>query len=354
VHKTWTRARVLCEQTGDRAALFKALIGLWNYHWVRGQSGQAVAIARELVTLAEIDREPVRLLRAHAALGEILFHTGRLREAGKHLEQGVAHYHALAHHSHATDAPGVACLCYSAWALWHLGHPEQALERSRQALELARSLEHPFSLAIALCLGAELHQFYLDEVAALDLAGEAVELCREQGFPFWEGTALILRGWALARTGRTGEGIAILQQGLEVFRSTDAEVQLSSWYSLLAEAHACAGQVEPGLAAVEQALSWVDRTGERYYESEAQRLRGQLLRQSGDIESAEAAYRRALDIAHRQQARIRKLRAAVDLAELWWEQGRMAEARELLQPLYDGLARGGDWPDLKRVEAYLQ
>jgi predicted ATPase len=227
------------------------------------------------------------------------------------------------------------------------------LERIRQALELARSLEQPFSLAIALCLGAELYQFHLDEVTALEMAGEAVELCREQGLPFWEGTALILRGWALARTGRTDEGIAILHQGLKVFGSTDAKVQLSSWYSLLAEAHACAGEVELGLAAVAQALSWVDRTGERYYESEAQRLRGQLLRQNGDIESAEVAYRRALEIAHRQQAGIRELRAAVALAELWREQGRMAEARELLQPLHDGLAQGGDWPDLKRVEVYL-
>jgi DNA-binding winged helix-turn-helix (wHTH) protein/tetratricopeptide (TPR) repeat protein len=353
VRETWAKTRELCERPSERAALFEGLVRLWNHHWVQGQSGQAVGAARELLALAEIDREPVCLLRAHAALGGILFHTGRLREAGEHLEQGVAHYHALAHHSHAADAPGVACLCYSAWALWPLGHPEQALERIRQALELARSLEQPFSLAIALCLGAELYQFHLDEVTALEMAGEAVELCREQGLPFWEGTALILRGWALARTGRTDEGIAILHQGLKVFGSTDAKVQLSSWYSLLAEAHACAGEVELGLAAVAQALSWVDRTGERYYESEAQRLRGQLLRQNGDIESAEVAYRRALEIAHRQQAGIRELRAAVALAELWREQGRMAEARELLQPLHDGLAQGGDWPDLKRVEVYL-
>jgi predicted ATPase len=108
VHETWARARMLCEQTGDRAALFKSLIGLWNYHWVRGESVQAVATARELLTLAQADREPVRLMRAHAALGEILFHTGQLREACNHLDQGVAYYHALAHHSHATDAPGVA------------------------------------------------------------------------------------------------------------------------------------------------------------------------------------------------------------------------------------------------------
>lgn len=354
VYETWTRARVLCERIGNRPALFKALIGLWNYHWVSGQLAQAITTARELLKLARADREPARLMRAHAALGEILFHTGQLREAGEHLEHGVAGHHGLIHHSHATDAPGVACLCYSAWALWHLGHPEQALERARQALALAREMAHPFSLAIALCLGAELHQFRLEDTATLELAEEGVALCRDQGFPFWEGTALILQGWALARTGRSNEGITTLRRGLDIFRSTGAEVQLSSWYSLLAEAHACGGRIEPGLQAVEQALSWADRTGERYYEPEAWRLRGQLLRQSGDIESAEAAYRRALEIARQQQARIRELRVAVDLAELWREQGRMAEARELLQPLYDGLVQGGDWPDLKRVEAYLQ
>lgn len=331
VHRTWSRARELCELIGDRAGLFKTLIGLWNYHWVRGRLGEAVANARELLALAEADREPVRLLRAHAALGETLFHTGQLREASEHLEQGVACYQTLAHHSHATDAPGVACLCYSAWALWHLGHADRALERAARALALAREMQHPFSLAIALCLGAELHQFHLDETTTLELAQEGVELCREQGFPFWEGTALILQGWVLARIGRTDEGIATIQRGLEVFGSTGAEVQLSSWYGLLAEAHACAGQVGPGLDAVAQALSWVERTGECYYASEAHRLRGRLLQAHGDHESAETEYRHALNTARRQQTPTRERRVTVDLAALWQAQGRMTEARDLLR-----------------------
>ncbi len=315
VSRTWTRARTLCERCGDRASLFKTLIGLWNYHWVRGRLAEAVAIARELVALAEADREPARLLRAHAALGEVLFHTGQLREAGASLEQSVACHQALARHSHATDAPGVAGLCYSAWALWHLGDAERALERAGQALALAREMQHPFSLAVALCLDAELHQFHLKETVTLELAGEAVELCRDQGFPFWEGTALVLQGWALARTGRIDEGLNTLQHGLEVFGATGAEVQLSSWHTLLAEAYACAGRIEPGLDAVERALNWAERTGERYYESEALRVRGQLLRRRGDLEAAQTCFRRALALARRQQAPIRELRAAADLAE---------------------------------------
>ena len=354
VEQTWTRARLLCEHTGKTSKKFQVLVGLWNFYWVSGQLQKALLTAQELLSLAEDQQDPGCLLRAHAALGEILFHTGQLPAARQHLAQGVELYHSLERHSHATESPSVACICYMAWVLWHLGYPDQARVHAEQALALARSLSHPFSLAIALSLTAELHQFYLETKTAEALSGEAIEVAREQEFPFWQGTAMVLRGWAWAVTGKPDEGIALLQQGISVFRSTRAEVQLSSWFGLLAEAYGNGERPEEGLRAVDEALRWVRTTGERYYEPELYRLRGQFFLQRGNAKQAEKDFLGGLQIARQHQARSWALRTVLDLAGLWQQQGRTEQAHKLLNEHYKEFTEGFDTPDLQRAKALLE
>jgi len=180
------------------------------------------------------------------------------------------------------------------------------------------------------------------------------KLSREQGFPFWEGTGMVLWGWASARGGQLAAGIDALQDGIDRFRSTGAEIQLSSWYGLLAEAWASAGRVDPGGWAVNEALNWVEKTGERYYESELYRLRGGLLNQEGRWEQAERCCRQAVRVARRQQSRVRELRAAVDLAELLRARGERVAAVGLVKPLYDSFTEGHDSPDLQRADALIK
>jgi len=353
VEQAWARARALCEQLGDVTALFKASIGLSNYYWVRGYFGQAYATNCHLIKLARNAGKPAALLRAHAAMGELLVHAGRLRAAHYHIERGVRAFFAHDRQSFATQTPAVACLCYSAWAWWQRGYDQHALERAEQALALAQDLGQPFSLAVAQSLIAELHQFRLDVPKTLQLATAGAELAREQRFPFWEATARVLQGWAEAQSGQAGQGIARVQYGLELFRTTQAEVQLSSWFGLLAESHACAGQTEAGLTAVSEALRWAEKTDERYYEAELYRLRGGLLIQQGESKSAETALQQAIQRAGCRDARFWQLRAACDLAALWLEQGRSKAALALLQPLYECFDEGFDAPDLRRAKELL-
>ena len=353
VEQTWARARILCERTGKDSKKFQVLIGLWNFYWVRGRLPKALNTAQELLALAEEQQDPGCLLRAHAALGEILFHTGQLEDARQHLAQGVELYRSLERHSHATESPSVACLCYMSWVLWHLGYPDQARTHADQALTLARSLSHPFSLAIALSLTAELNQFSLHTTTADTLAEEAIELAREQGFPFWQGTAMVLRGWAWAATGEATAGIDLLQQGISVFQSTHAEVQLSSWFGLLAEAYDYAEQPEQGLKTVDEALHWITITGERYYEPELYRLRGRLFLQRGNAKQAEQAFLDGLNIAQQRQAKSWALRTAIDLASLWQRQKKTGPAYQLLDENYNAFTEGFDTPDLQRAKALM-
>ena len=103
----------------------------------------------------------------------------------------------------------------------------------------------------------------------------------EQGFPYWLGWATLLRGEALATQGRAEEGIPQIRQGIAAYRATGAEALRPYFLALLAEAYGKAGEVEEGLTVLAEALALVDKTGERNYEAELYRLKGELSLQSG-------------------------------------------------------------------------
>ena len=162
-------------------------------------------------------------------------------------------------------------------------------------------------------------------------------------------------GWALVKQGQPDEGIAQLRAGLMAYRATGAELESSHWLGLLAEASCDAGRAEEGLRAVAEALDHVDQTGIVYYEPELHRLQGELWLccDPADALKAEACFHRAVEIARSQQAKSWELRAATSLARLWGEEGRRAEARDLLAPVYDWFTEGFDTADLRRAKALI-
>jgi len=240
--------------------------------------------------------------------------------------------------------------------LWLLGYPKQALKRSQAALTLARALSHPPSLAAALIFAAMLHQVRRERQLAQDRAEAAIALALEQGLPHQVAYGTIMRGWALAMQGQWEQGIAQIQQGLVAQHATGAEVARPSFLALLAEAQAAAGQAEVGLGVLAEALALVDHTGERHWEAEVYRLKGELLLQQGvpDAPQAEACFQQALAVARRQQARSWELRTALSLSRLWQQQGKRAEARELLAPIYSWFTEGFDTPDLQEAKTLLE
>jgi predicted ATPase len=107
------------------------------------------------------------------------------------------------------------------------------------------------------------------------------------------------------------------------------------------------------LTLLDDAMQIAERTGERWFEAELYRHKGQLLLRQGRTQAAEELYHRALAIARKQQAKLWELRAAVSLARLRRGQGRLTEARELLAPVYGWFTEGFDTPDLKDAKALL-
>ena len=249
----------------------------------------------------------------------------------------------------------MVCGSHDAQALWVLGYPEQGLARSHETVTLARQRAHPFSLGYALFFAAMLHQFRREVQAVQAHAEATLRLATDQGFPHWMAVGVLMRGWALAHQGEAQEGLAQLRQGVRAWRATGAEIRLPFDLALLAEVHSIMGQPEAGLTVLTEALALVDTTGERYYEAELYRLKGELLLQqsSDNATEAESCFRHAFGIARNQQAKSLELRAATSMARLWQQQGKRQEAYGLLAPVYHWFTEGFDTADLKDAKALL-
>jgi tetratricopeptide (TPR) repeat protein len=146
---------------------------------------------------------------------------------------------------------------------------------------------------------------------------------------------------------------ADLRSGLVAYRATGAEAAVPRFIGLLAGACGIAGRIEEALVLLDDALQMVEKTGERWFEAELNRLKGQLLLRQGHTEAAEELYRKALSIAVEQEAKLWELRAAVSLARFRLDQGRHAEARDLLSPVYGWFTEGFDTPHLKDAKMLL-
>ncbi len=374
VERAYARAQELCHQVGETPQLSPTLRGLFAFYFTRAEYTMARELGERLLSLAQSGQSSAFLLEAHHALGETLSHLGEFAAARVHLEQGIALHDPQAHRSLSAATYGfdlrASCLTFLSLVFWFLGYPDQALKRVHEAIALAQELSHPFSLALALDFAARLCLLCGESQAAQEWAEAAVALCTEQGFPFWLAWGTIVRGRALAEQGQTEGVLAQIQQGLAVWRATGAEELRPYFLALLAEAYGKVGQVGEGLTAVAEALAIVDRTGERFYEAELYRLKGQLTLQSRQVEDksktsqdksgvrspeseAEVCFHKAIDIARKQGAKSLELRAVVSLARLWQQQGKKKKARQLLAEIYGWFTEGFDTADLREARKLL-
>jgi predicted ATPase len=375
VETTYTRARELCQQVGETPQLFFVLRGLEALYLVRGQLQRAHKLGEQLLTLAQRQHDPMLLIGAHMTLGGVFFFLGEFAPARRHLEQGMAFYDPEQYRSLAWPGahPAVQCLFYEALALWLLGYPDQALKRSHEALALAQDLSHPLSLAAALNFAAHLQQFRREWQAAQERAETLIVLSNDQEFPSTVAVGTIVRGQALAEEeGRGEEGIAQIRQGLAALQAKGAEAGRPLYLTMLAEAYEKVGQAEEGLNALSEALTLVNKTEERYYEAELYRLKGKLTLQKFQVSGskfqvqespksgvrsleseAEECFLRAIEIARRQEAKSLELRAVMSLSRLWQQQGKRAEARQMLADIYGWFTEGFDTKDLQEAKALL-
>jgi predicted ATPase len=368
VVQAYSRARELCQQVGKTPEHVSVLVGLWLFYLARADYQTALELGEQCLQLAQRVQDVALLLQAHVVLGISHFYLGNPALACTHLERTIALYDPAQHHAlayrHGGVDPGIPGFGYDAWALWLRGYPAQARTQSAKALSLAHQLAHPFTLARTLYFDTILCQLCRDVQAVRDQAEAAISVATAQRFALVQAVGLIMRGWAIAVQEHSPEGLVQIRQGLDMYRSTGAEFQRPHFLSLLAEASGLLGQPEGGLATLDDALTLVEKTGERYDEAELHRQRGELLllhaarshpaQGSRKQHDAETCFQHALDVARQQQAKSLELRAAMSLGRLWQQQGKRTEVRELLAPIYGWFTEGFDTADLQEAKALLE
>jgi predicted ATPase len=354
------RARALCERVGEPRQLFGLMLAIWEWHGVSSDRRSCMDGAVEGMDFARRLNDPGMLMEALFVSGSnMLYFCGDFAAARDCFAKAVGEYddrertrNWAAHTGH--DA-GVTCRSSLAVCLWHLGYPDQALQTNREAVELARQIGHPFSLAYALHCRGWLCQICRLGAEVQAAAEEELRIATEQGFALWHATGTFYRGAGLVQQGKPEEGLPLLVKGLDGYRASGAALTLPFQLSTLGEAYTQAGRFQDASRTLDEGLALAEKNDERHQDAELHRLKGELLLAEApdQVSAAEDCFRQAIETARRQQSRAWELRATMSLARLWQRQGRRDEARAELAAVYGTFTEGFTTPDLVDAAAQL-
>jgi predicted ATPase len=355
IGSVYARAGELARQTGRMVDLFPTIWGAWLVAFIGGNLLAAKQLLDELFTIANATKENALALQAHHAAWPTLWVTGSLEDALQHINRGLAFYRREAHGEQAFQYGGhdpsvcaYACEALIRTAMGYLDHGIQIMEA---ALQIARELDHKPTVIHALWCAAELYLVRREPLKVAEFTDVIRPLLSEHGSAVSLANVAMLRGWAQIVRGQDQEGIEELQGGLAAWRATGSKYQVTFRLARAAEAYLFAGAKDAGLKLTDEAL---DQSGDTWFLPEVYRVKGDLLRLSGQTNDVEECFNQALMVAQAQGAQLLALRASMSLARLWRSQGKVSEARELLAPVYGWFTEGFDTRDLKEAKALLE
>ena len=357
IESVFARARELCHQLGDAPELVPVLWAITLFHAIKGDLRQYRRGADALMVEAERSGNSAFLMGAHHLLGVCLEFEGNIAESSRILDRGRELHDPEQHRAYTAMFgldPGMYARAMSSRPLWILGYPDRAEARARETLQLARSQRQPMTLVFALLVTQGVHLVRGEAAEALAIGDEVVALCREYGLPQEREWSRSFQAGALAALGRLDEGIEQLTDSLAVQQAIGAGLVRSAFLGVLADLLRFAGRVDDGLRAVDEGFAYAERSGEGGYLAELHRARAELLRLAGDNKAAESSFAAAVEYASGQQARSFELRAATAWAQLLIADGRHAEARAVLEPVYQWFTEGLGTADLVAARATLE
>ena len=354
----YTRALELAERSGELQQRFEALYGVWQSTRDNVSGGIAAAgpLSERLLRMSEREGDDGLRLQAHHSGWTTWGHAGDPAKTREHADAGRLLYDPEKHASHRLvyggHDPGVCAQITGAWAESLLGYPDKAFASTAKGLALAEQIAHPFTLGFALLLSSQVYLNRREPERALRQLDAAEAVAAEQRLSFNLEPGM-LRGAALLGQGAVDEAIARIREGVAKWTGLGRTFNLPFGLAFLAEGLARHGDRTAALAALREGLEIADATGEHKWDAELHRLTGTVLLAENKLDEGQASLQQAIRIARAQQAKTLELRAARDLARLWGEQGRRAEARDLLAPVYGWFTEGFDTADLKEAKALL-
>ena len=360
VLQAYSAAKILCERLGDPSRLFAVLRGEGQYHMISGNLRAADKLARQCMQLAEKAADPAFVLEAHHLFWSTRLFMGDYAAGEFHANEGIAIYNPVEHHpltyKYSGHDPGVCCRGFSALALWVRGYPDQAVNRCDEALTLANKVLHPVTVAVAYYYLSQLHMLRRGADEGKRWAEKEIEISKKYVLPLLLAQGQFYLGWALAEQGQVVQGIELIRIGITATRATGALMGFPFFLSVLARAYLDSGELRQAAATLDEASRVATEARALYFFPEVLRTKAKLLllQDPDHPEAAQKYFQEAVAMAREQGAKSFELRAAMSLAQLWRDQGKVQQARELLAPVYAWFTEGFDTRDLKEAKTLLE
>lgn len=361
VERVYKRAHEICLLDGEPSKRFSVLWGLWRFYSGRGIWQTTQELSEQLLQLAREEQDPTLLMVGHGVMAQTMYYMGIFRSVCEHAEQGLALSDPAQRQVLAIRygiSPEMQCYNMLARSLWYLGYPEQALKRSKEMLALAEALGHSVSHAVAGLWHGHIHQLRRELDAARQQTETSLTLMKKLNVSQGLSIGICCHGWLLAMQGQGEEGLIELQQGLAAVEKTGTRLLLPRHLLELVDAHRSVGQIHEGLRVLKNAATAIRDLNVQWWEIELHHLKGKLLQHDSiatqNVGTApQQAFMHAIDIARDRQVKSLELRVSTSLALLWQQEGKRAEARDLLTPAYEWFTEGFDTADLIDAKALL-
>jgi TolB-like protein/predicted ATPase/Tfp pilus assembly protein PilF len=355
----FNRARRLCELMGDDPRFFAALVGVWAYHIPQAEFRTVHELCEQMLQLAEQSQNPALLVMAFQCWAKAYYFEGDFVAAQQLGERALAldrrEYHE-AYLSVYNEDGGTSARREHSFCLWLLGYPDRALALACEAVTLAEQTSHPFSLGAAHYTKSAVLAWIGDWQASQKEIEKVFALAEEYALGDMLKHAIANNALKLANQERTEEAIERAKQAIESLNAQGVKIPRTIYLASMGKLFWTTGRRVEGLAAFAEALALVELTGERFYEAEIWRIKGELLLKAAESNAqaeAESCYHHAIEIARQQRAKAWELRATKALARLWQQQGKTAEAHRILAEVYGWFTEGFDTADLKGAKALL-
>jgi tetratricopeptide (TPR) repeat protein len=348
-------ALTLADNIGETPMRYSVLYGLWIGKGIRGEYTEALKRANALVEQAAKSSETASFVVANRVAGATNFFIGNLAEADKHLAIAIEHYDSVEHAGLANrfgQDIGVSINVFAAHQKLLMGQTQKARAHSDESERIAKSTKHVQTIGYMLMIRALFAIDACDYALVERCVSELEPIAYEHKLTVWLDFAGLVREILQARNGDAGSFERYLQADAAII-ATETRMFVPQirtamgWTALSMGRHYEAAN----LASMAQAL--IDQTGEAYSLSDLHRLKGALALDQGDALAAETSLNMAVEVAREQGAKLWELRAAIDLARLWREQGRADEAIVLLEPVYESIEDGDCAEDQATSRALL-
>jgi tetratricopeptide (TPR) repeat protein len=353
--EAYARARVLVDRDASADSL-QIFNGLWTAAHARGELYSALALADQLLDIAKRIGSPAALALGHCSQGQSRHLLGDLAGARQHLVKAIASYREEDFRGNVFD-PGIAAMGWAALNEWHLGYPDRAVRYAEEARAVASRQSNPFSMAVALALGSQVHGLGRDFKHCLESISEAMQLGTASGFPLWNAIGKIAGAWARAQMGEAVGATDRIHEGLAELNGMEYRQFFTMFQTLLCETYAVGNAIEDALATIEKTLQ--TDPDELLHRPNALLRRGELRLRSDaggktQAELAEADFREAIALAQKMGGKAWELRATMGLARFLRNTKRSDEARAMLAEIYNWFTEGFDTPDIKEAKALLE